>query len=394
MSRLCHIHYGRFKDGPDGQSVIWIAPDDVTGPTPINIKCTIDDPDGPRVSAPDTGTHDDAATVRTCQVLVKVPLVEFCGAELVSHTVRACAGGVDDHDASDFQYRAHTRKVNMTLKFEDKPLPRTEFTLRFTGNKGHDYGDGRQQKTARLHPTDEAFDTAHPWQESLALQADGAGRVSVWVLSSDVISQPTLQAILKPVAAPREPVKLGEIGCDFAASVTFRHFANPKDLDEEEDRGWIFDFPHLIDPTNSEKITPAKLYLKFKKFPDQGDDYTYLDSKGVKQGNWQFVNDHSMKMFVAGVKLYGNEEDETFGDGPELFDTPQQLSRYAFIIPDREQASSSDSGTTSIPSVVTAQRETAAKGETAPQVYVRAGTDINDVNTIWVDAQDLDVWKD
>ena len=71
----------------------------MTGPTPVNIRCTIDDPDGPRVSAPDTGSHDNAPTVRTCQVLVKVPIVEFSG-ELVNYTIRACAGGVDDHDAS------------------------------------------------------------------------------------------------------------------------------------------------------------------------------------------------------------------------------------------------------------------------------------------------------
>ena len=373
---------GRFKDGPDGQSVIWIAPDDVTGPTPINIKCTIDDPDGPRVSAPDTGTHDDAAVVRTCRVLVKVPIVEFSG-ELVSHAIRACAGGFDDHDASSFQYRAHTRKVNMTLKFDDKPLPATKFILRFTGNKGHDYGDGRKQKTARLHKADAPFDDYHPWQESLELKSDGAGRVSVWVLSSDVINQPKLQALLKPLSPNAQPVVIGEIGCDFAAPIRYRRFDNPYDPDEREDRGWIFDFPHLVDPDNKEKLTPAKLYLKFQKFPDKGDDYTFVDPNGLTQGNWQFVNGHDVKMFIAQVDLLKESGEETTSQDREITGTPEELRRYAFV--NLERTASQDS---------VAQRASASQGETTPQVYVKAGTDIKKVKTIWVDAQDLSVWKD
>ena len=311
---------------------------------------------------------------------------------MVNGTLRACAGGIDDHVQSDSQYRAHTRKVDLQVTLNGKPLYDAKFSLRFLDNKGHGFNANGTRRIARLHKTNEPFDAAHPWKDALDLRTNDKSQVSVWVLSSDVIGKPRLQAILKPVAAPREPLKLGEIACDFAAPITFRNAPNPIDPDEEEDRGWIFDFPKLIDPSNKEKITPAKLYLKFKKFPNEGDDYTYFDSQGVKRGNWQFVNGHMMKMFVAGVKLYGNEEDETFGDGPEIFGTPEALNRYAFITPDRSSLPSPDAEP-SAPPVVIAERKTAAKGETAPQVYVRAGTDINDVNTIWVDAKDLNAWE-
>ena len=83
-------------------------------------------------------------------VIVKAPTVEFGGEELVSGTVRACAGGVDDHAATDAQYRAHTRQVELTAKFDGKPLPNARFSLRFAGNKGHDYGDGRTGRTLKM----------------------------------------------------------------------------------------------------------------------------------------------------------------------------------------------------------------------------------------------------
>ena len=183
---------------------------------------------------------------------VLMPKVTFSGQLLSGNTLlRACAGGVDDHAATDpnpnthndFQYRAHTRQVDLTLTLSGKPVPDTTVTLKFDGNKGHDYGDGRDKKTARLHKVDEPFDADHPWKETLEVKTDVDGKASVWVLSSDVLCQPKLQAM-------RGPLKLGQLGCDFAESITFRHFYNPFDPDEAEDDGWLFDFPNLVDPTN------------------------------------------------------------------------------------------------------------------------------------------------
>ena len=65
------LHALRFKDDAEtGQNVTWVAPDDLSEATSVVIKCIIDDPDGPRVSAPDTGSHDDNATVRMATVKV------------------------------------------------------------------------------------------------------------------------------------------------------------------------------------------------------------------------------------------------------------------------------------------------------------------------------------
>ena len=159
---------GTFRGPTNGQTVIWIAPNDVLKPTRIVIKCTIDDPPGARVTAPDSGSRDDAPLVRKAIIRLKAPTVEFKGDELVSDTIRACAGGVDDHGQADFQYRAHTRLVEFSAKLDGAALPDAKFTLCFIDNKGHDYGDGREKKVARLHKTDEPFDAAHP----LAVRGD------------------------------------------------------------------------------------------------------------------------------------------------------------------------------------------------------------------------------
>ena len=357
---------GSFKGATNGQSATWVAPDDITETMSVIIKCTIDDPDDPRVGPPDTGSHDDVAAVRSCQVLVKPPTVEFTGSELVNNTVRACAGGLDDHAQADFQYRAHTRRIDLTAKFEGQALPNAKFTLRFLNNKGHDYGDGRTKKKARLHKTSEAFDAAHPWKESLEMTANSQGKVSVWVLSSDVINQPKLQAILKPVAAPKEPAKLGEIECDFAASETFRNFANPVDPDDPDDYGWIFDFPKLVNPTgstNQKPNTPAKVYLKFKIDPAKVED----------AGNWQFVNGHQLLLRVARVASIDFET----GQVTKVEGTPEQLKGYAYFSDTLGPA-----GTGSV------TRTTKIKGETAPQPYVIAGPDLKDSFTIYVRAKD------
>ena len=69
---------GTFKNGITfGQNVTWIAPDDITTATNVIIRCTIDDPPGPRVFAPDTGSHDDDPTVRSATVKVAPKFVHL-----------------------------------------------------------------------------------------------------------------------------------------------------------------------------------------------------------------------------------------------------------------------------------------------------------------------------
>ena len=73
---------GHFKDDAEtGQNVTWVAPDDLSEATSVIIKCIIDDPDGPRVSAPDTGSHDDNATVRMATVKVVPKVIYLTGSK-------------------------------------------------------------------------------------------------------------------------------------------------------------------------------------------------------------------------------------------------------------------------------------------------------------------------
>ncbi|RZM12362.1 MAG: hypothetical protein EOO88_45740 [Pedobacter sp.] len=182
-------------------------------------------------------------------------------------------------------------------------------------------------------------------------------------------------------AAPTFPVEMNHINCDFAAAMALRRFDNPFDPDEAEDTGWIFDFPYLIDPSNNERITPAKVYMKFKIDPSKGDDY--VDSNG--RGNWQFVNGHKMHMYIAGVKLYGESGSTEFNDGTEIIDTPNNLYQYAFMKDQR--------GSTETPTSNTVDRITTGMGET-PQAYVKGGVDLEKVAIIWVDADDLAQWEE
>ena len=120
--------------------------------------------------------------------------------------------------------------------------------------------------------------------------------------------QAQLQAILKPVAAPREPVKLGEIGCDFAAPISFRNFVDATGNDTGDD-GWLFYFPSKnASGQKTEKNSylakegqsmPAKVYLKFEVEPGAS------DGVGERQGSkWQFVNGHQVDLVLSSALVY------------------------------------------------------------------------------------------
>ncbi len=372
---------GTFKNGSTtGRTATWIAPDDITATTTVVITCTIDDPPGARVTDPDTGSHDDAPTVRSATVIVKAPTVEFTGEQLVNQTLRACAGGVDDHAATDpnplthndAQYRAHTRKIDLTVKLDGKALPNAKFSLRFEGNKGHDYGDGRAKKTAKLHKTSEAFDAAHPWKETLDMQADSAGKVSVWVLSSDVIGTPKLQAILKPVTAPKVPVKLGEIGCDFAAGLSIRRFGLV-DYPDDEDTGWIFTTEDIFRKVGD--TTPAKVYLKFQLDTETAIDTRYFNPDETPRrpldddGNWKIVNDHRLRVTIVQITRF---------DGESV--SSSEFADYATLI------TGADAQAVSFVELTTSN-------DGSVQAMLKAGPRLQEAESIVVDAVDVSIYQ-
>jgi len=116
---------GTFQGATDGKTATWKAP---TEPGRYTLKCTIDDPDGARVTDPDTGSHDDAALVRSCQIIVPTLSIQF-----VQQTM---AIGSKDDDA-------HKAKFEVKVT-DDKGAPVKDFTIpkptivKDTGRDAHD----------------------------------------------------------------------------------------------------------------------------------------------------------------------------------------------------------------------------------------------------------------
>jgi len=108
----------------------------------------------------------------------------------------------------------------------------------------------------------------------LAARTDAQGNVSLRVLSSDIITQDISIQAIRTLAG--SDYVIGTQACDFGELLSYRRFRNQYDPEEVEDTGWLLDFPHL---EALDGITPAKVYLKFRK------DLDVLDI----DGNWHFV---------------------------------------------------------------------------------------------------------
>lgn len=178
---------------------------------------------------------------------------------------------------------------------------------------------------------------------TLSLLTDANGNVSFTSLSSDVISQPQIVVELSGV-------ELGRIGCDFADEKSIRRFPDPNDPDDPSwttnDTGWICDTEQFTNPGSS---TPAKVYVKFMKEP----------SLGNVDGNWYYVNNHSVMLTIASVTLY---------DG-QTITNPSTITQYLFMV---DPANGSH---TSSLMVMTAN-------DGAAQVIVHAGSLIDDLQEI------------
>jgi len=294
-------------------------------------------------------------------------------------SVRACAGGIDDHAAENFQYRAHTRQIELSAEQDGEIAPNTPFVLEFEGNKGHDYGDGREIKTARLHKVDEPFDAEHPWSETLDVESDADGKLPVWILSSDVICQ--MRLVIKWENEDGELVEVGSVNCDFAAPQSLRRFEDKARYDDG-DGGWLFYFPVLNAAGETESIEnsflakpedemPAKVYMKFKRDETKADGY--IDAEG--RGNWQFVNSHSIEMRITGVSV-GQSPDDPDGVTPSADEN---------IIPATSDHVAFENGSDKV-RVVT-------QNDGSKQSKMIAGKDIHSVNKIFVEGVDYSVWK-
>jgi hypothetical protein len=262
---------------------------------------------------------------------------------------RACAGGVGADGVHDFGVTAIAKNK------DGDPLPGITLKFSFEGNKGHDYGDGTPPKRAKYILG--AGQTAVPDSDGEAMTAitDAEGKVPVHVLSSDIVSS-DIEMKVQWTSPTGEEKDVGSQACDFAEAVGKRRFPNQYDPEEaypEDDNGWLFGQKYL----NAAGVeTTAKVYLKFMKDPALGD----------VDGNWAYVNGHRVSFKIEEIEL----QDGLVGGSVQ--------SEYALVVPNQPDGlaihiTSNDGAATAI---------------------VKAGTKINDVETIWLDATDLDQWAE
>lgn len=359
------------EDQATGTSATWIAPEDVTEDTDAQVKCTIDDASGDRVTAPISGSHDDSKLERTAKIKVMIPKVTFTqtdGKALPSSGARSCAGGIGLDGVHDFTILATAKLSDGTIMPEHTP-----FKLSFENNKGHDYsGDdaaiwpaewiaAKQKSQDATNPVPMDIDklikkakfvttdqNGNPkLVETLPVETDKQGQFTVHVLSSDIVSS-DIKIKVKRTTAQGQEVDAGEQVCDFGEAVSYRRFDNWIDPDEVEDDGWLFGLKWL----NSEKnTTTAKVYLKFMIDSDKGD----------VNGNWKEINGHQVLINISDVESNS--------------DTQSPNNDYAKIL----NAQSDGVLVTTV-------------GDGAATVQVQAGPKIDDVVTIWFDANDQSQW--
>jgi len=337
-------------DPTDPKKATWTAPDDDGTYT---IKCTIDDV--PKaIGANDGGSRDDSQVIRQVDVEVKPFDITWEG------LARACAGGIGLDGVHDFTITGTAKRPDGTL------VTGAELELSFEGNKGHDYSsdpegikpDGwtsADTKKAKFVTTDDQGQTA--LVEEMNLTTDAEGKISVHVLSSDIISS-DIKIKVKWKDEHGKEHDVGEKACDFAEAISIRRFPNWIDPDETEDTGWLFGQQWLNAP-NTE--TTAKVYVKFMIDPSIGD----------VDGNWKEVNGHNMFFKIDSV---------TPREGTTV---SNNLNDYATLV-----ANSPDGAT--IYQTVAGANGSAGGAATAT---VRAGDMIADANTIWVIAYDLSQWE-
>ena len=338
-----------------GTSAIWVAPDDVTEDTEVEVKCTIEDSEEELVVAPEAGSRDDEATVRSFTAKVVLPEVTF-----EEQSARACAGGVAVDGVHDFTIIGTAKDANGTL------MPQgTEFKLSFENNHGENkratFAADIEQGQAIVPDTD---------GEEMTVTTNAQGQFSLTVLSSDTISS-DIKVKVKGTNPSGEEFDAGEQTCDFGAAKRLRNFPNPLDPYEDEDSGWLFIYPYLSKPGS---VAPAKVYLKFKINANLADDWIDPDTG---EDNWDEVNGHEMLIRVAKVELRSGETVEG---------TPEQMKDYGIVIANPGGEPGYPAGQ---PTQLTITRATSADGATTPQVYVKAGPKIGEVSAIYLAAKDL-----
>ena len=260
---------------------------------------------------------------------------------LSGDSVRACAGGVSGDDV-------HSATVQLLVRHNGEIAPNAQVTFAYEDNVGHDYGDGRAIKRAKLWEPETSL-----WMESVTLTTDAEGKVSCKVLSSDVISQPKL-------VVKHDNAVFGSVDCDFAAAVGKRGWPNQYDPTDTTDDGWLFNQRWFDTPGEQ---TTAKLYLQFKSILNGPDD----------DSNWKRVNGHNVMFTVDHVDLTAEAGG---GQGSPVQD-------YAFIVNNNDPEAYA---------VIAQSRNDGSVNGTATAT-LKAGNKIADATQIWLHGYDVTQWE-
>lgn len=256
---------------------------------------------------------------------------------LIGGVVRACAGAVGNDGV-------HSATVEVLAKRDGQILPNAELTFSFEGNTGN------PNKAKFINEQGQTVET-------LTRTTNNDGKASVTVLSSDTISQPE-------VTVKHEGEEVSSVTCNFVEAMSLRRFGI-KDYIEKVDNGWLFNQGAALSGTGA--ITPIKVYLKFRKNPDDtthpidqnyflidGVPSSTLDTNGNgivspeeresstvriplnDDGNWAFVNNHKLRIKIATVKRV---------DGAPVYE--DDFGNYATLVNNQDQPVNSIEVTTS-----------------------------------------------
>ena len=180
-----------------------------------------------------------------------------------SGETRACAGGVKD--------ATHTISIRAQV---GNALPVT-FRL---SNKDAFILDGKNSRETRT------------------IRPDTNGKCSLEIRGG---SHPTTPFLI----AFQEGKEIGRMQLDFAPSSRYRRFADPNDLNSDEDEGMLF----------SRDGNTGKIYLKFRKSLHKGD----------VNGNWKPVAGHRILVSISQV-----DASTTLG---KIITNPKQIARYGKV---------------------------------------------------------------
>lgn len=258
-----------------------------------------------------------------------------------SGTIRACAGCVADDGV-------HSVHLTFVVSRAKQPLPNAALRFSFRDNASH--ADNENKRAKMKHSG-----TSESWDETLSSTTNSSGvPLGLTVLSSDLICHPAL--VIEWQNEKSQWVKIETVACDFAAAEQLRRFPNWTDPSDTGDSGWIFDAPHFDTPN---RVTPVKVYLKFKIDLTRGDAI----------GNWKFVNGHTLELQVDGVDI--NSDAPTFSG---------QLQDYATIV-----------GANLV--VTGANPNSDGIYDGAASAMVQAGSKVDDADVVWFAAQDQTQWS-